>query len=131
MTSRRTAAVDVPCSVTVCRGCCCGTRRKHPDVDHSAQLAALRRGIGTHGRVRTSECLDACAQSNIVVVVPSAAGRAGGARPVWLRDVLDDDVTECIVRWVRSGGPGVADPPDLLELFVFTPSRRVRQALPT
>ncbi len=32
--------------VTVCRGCCCGTLRKHPDVDHDAQLVDLTESIG-------------------------------------------------------------------------------------
>ncbi|WP_041760888.1 hypothetical protein [Pseudonocardia dioxanivorans] len=118
-----------PCTVTVCRGCCCGTDRKHPGVDHAAQLSRITDGIGTAGRVRVSDCLDACAQSNVVVVAPSTAGRAAGARPVWLRDVLDADVTEDVVTWVRAGGPGVADPPDLLDLFVFTPARKVRAQL--
>ena len=28
--------------VLVCRGCCCGTEHEHPDVDHDAQVEALR-----------------------------------------------------------------------------------------
>ena len=28
-------------SVVVCRGCCCGTETKHPDVDHDGQVAQL------------------------------------------------------------------------------------------
>jgi len=125
---RRGSPSTAPCTVTVCRGCCCGTLRKHPDVDHAAQLARLTEGIGADGRIRVSECLDACKQSNVVVVGPSTAGRAAGARPVWLRDVLDDDVAESIVSWVRAGGPGVGAQPDLLDLFVFSPPRRVRRA---
>ncbi|GEL26752.1 hypothetical protein PSU4_57060 [Pseudonocardia sulfidoxydans NBRC 16205] len=119
-----------PCRVTVCRGCCCGTARKHPGVDHLGQFDRIVDGVGDTGKVRASDCLDVCAQSNVVVVSPSSAGRAAGARPVWLRDVLDEDVTEGIVEWVRAGGPGVVDAPDLVSLFMFSPSRRVRSQLP-
>lgn len=115
------------CTVTVCRSCCCGTERKHPGVDHAGQLAMLRNGIGAAGRVRVSECLDACAESNVVIVGPSAAGRRAGARPMWLSGVLEPDAVEQVVAWVRGGGPGVVDPPGLLDLAVFTPSRRSRQ----
>lgn len=115
------------CVVTVCRGCCCGTASKHPDVDHATQLDALSAGVRGHGRVRTSDCLDACAESNVVVVAPSASGRAAGARPVWVSGVLDPGTVEEVVEWVRTGGPGVSDPPGLLDLAVFHPSRRMRQ----
>lgn len=110
----------------MCRGCCCGTVRKHPDTDHDAQLAALRAAAGPAGRVRVTDCLDACAHSNVVVVSPSAQGRAAGARPVWLEGVLGAEATAEVVDWVEAGGPGVADPPGLLDLSVFTPSRRSR-----
>lgn len=111
----------------MCRGCCCGTVRKHPDTDHDAQLAALRAAAGSVGaRVRVVDCLDACSHSNVVVVSPSAQGRAVGARPVWLEGVLDENVTAEVAAWVEAGGPGVADPPGLLDLAVFTPSRRSR-----
>lgn len=94
------------CTVTVCRDCCCGTTRKHPDVDHDAQLAALRDGIAEVGRLVVSPCLLACERSNVVVVAPSAAARAGGARPVWLDGVLRPEQTDAVVAWVRAGGPG-------------------------
>jgi (2Fe-2S) ferredoxin len=114
------------CTVTVCRGCCCGTLRKHPDVDHAGQLARLTAGLGASGRVRVSDCLDACAESNVVVVAPSPAGRRAGARPVWLSGVLDPQLTDEVVTWVREGGPGVCEPPVLLDLAVFSPTRRQR-----
>ncbi len=79
--------------------------------------------------MRLSDCLDACADSNVVVVAPSAQGRLAGARPVWLAGVLSAGTTDEVVEWVRAGGPGVADPPGLLDLSVFTPPRRVRQAV--
>src|SRR5690606_40075869 len=69
-----------PCRVTVCRDCCCGSP-KVTGIDHAGQLERLRQAAP----VRVSRCLDACEQANIVVVQPSAAGRAKGAHPVWLR----------------------------------------------
>jgi (2Fe-2S) ferredoxin len=115
------------CTVTVCRGCCCGTDRKHPGVDHAGQIAALTDGVGDAGRVRVSDCLDACERSNVVVVGPSLDGRRAGARPVWLSDVLHSDTVAEVVAWVRAGGPGVEDPPGVLDLSVFLPSRRSRR----
>jgi hypothetical protein len=115
--------------VTVCRGCCCGTAGKHPDTNHDAQLAELRAGVGDAGLVRVSDCLDSCEHSNVVVVGPSAAGRRAGARPTWLLGVLDRKTTADIVTWVRGGGPGIAEPPAVLDLLVFTPARRASRLL--
>jgi len=112
-------------SLTVCRDCCCGTARKHPGVDHRAQLERFRAA----GRVRVSDCLDACAYSNVVVVSPSPAGRAAGAGPVWIFGVLDAETEDEVVAWVESGGPGVAEPPGLLDLRIFRPARKVRAAV--
>jgi hypothetical protein len=30
---------------------------------------------------------------------------------------------------VEAGGPGLADPPEILDLYTFSPSRRVRQTI--
>ncbi|MFJ8821070.1 (2Fe-2S) ferredoxin domain-containing protein [Streptomyces sp. NPDC102467] len=113
------AVAGTPSRVVVCRDCCCGTV-KVPG-DHAAQTARLRSAVP----VRVTECLDVCEQANVVVVQPSAAGRAGGARPVWLGLVNDPDATEDIVTWVRAGGPGVAPMPAILDLYVITSPRRV------
>ena len=128
-TDRSPATPDPGPTVTLCRGCCCGTAAKHPDVDHPAQVERLRADVAAAGRVRTSECLDACAQSTVAVVAPSAAGRSAGGRPTWLLGVLDTDTEAEIAAWVRAGGPGLADPPGLLDLRVFVPPRRVRSAV--
>ncbi|MGV9270300.1 (2Fe-2S) ferredoxin domain-containing protein [Kitasatospora sp. NPDC003701] len=125
-----TKGAAAPVTVTVCRGCCCGTREKHPDVDHAGQYERLREAVGTAGKVRAVKCLDACAHSNVVVVGPSSEGRAAGGRPVWLGWVLADDMVEEIAEWVHAGGPGVAEPPGLLDLQQVTVSRRVRDGLP-
>lgn len=127
-TAREPASLD-GATVTVCRGCCCGSQVKHPDLDHRAQLERIRAGVGSAGRVRVSDCLDACEQSNVMVVTPSAAGRRAGARPVWLGQVLDDDATDDVMTWVITGGPGVSEPPSVLDLNAFSPSNRVRRAV--
>ncbi|MFF5521702.1 (2Fe-2S) ferredoxin domain-containing protein [Streptomyces coeruleorubidus] len=130
--SRRTAAAVSPasartarCTVTVCRGCCCGTP-KIPGFDHAAQLRGLRQALDGTATVRVTDCLDACEHANVVVVQPSPAGRAAGGRPVWLGLVNDPDATADITTWIEQGGPGLVDPPGILDLYGFTPSRRVR-----
>ena len=107
-------------TVTVCRDCCCGSRAKHPGVDHDGQLDQLRAALAGH-RVRTSLCLDKCAESNVVVVHPSPAARRRGARPVWFGLVLEDTVADDVAEWVRAGGPGVAELPAPLKLSVISP----------
>ncbi|GAA2748467.1 MULTISPECIES: (2Fe-2S) ferredoxin domain-containing protein [Kitasatospora] len=124
------AAPSAPVTVTVCRGCCCGSADKHPGVDHAGQLERLRAGVGGAGRVRAVDCLDVCGHSNVVVVGPSAEGRRAGGRPVWLGWVLSDDMVDDITAWVRSGGPGVVPAPGVLDLQEIKVSRRVRDGLP-
>ncbi|MEV8324355.1 (2Fe-2S) ferredoxin domain-containing protein [Kitasatospora sp. NPDC059811] len=125
----RKQAAASPVTVTVCRGCCCGTEAKHPGVDHAGQYERLRAAVGAAGRVRAVKCLDVCTQSNVVVVGPSGEGRAAGGRPVWLGFVLADDMIDEIAAWVHAGGPGLADPPGLLDLQLISVSRRVREGL--
>ncbi len=112
---------DAPCRLTVCRGCCCGTRKKVPGVDHEAQFARLS-AIDDHtGRtvpVRRSECLDLCFEANVVVVQPSAQGRAAGGRPVWLGRVTDEHLVEALDDWIFEGGPGIAPLPEALRSHV-------------
>ena len=127
---RQTSIGAAAPTITACRGCCCGTRVKHPDVDHFNQLRQLRDLSGSAARVRTSDCLGVCERSNVLVVGPSLLGRLEGAGPVWLGDVLDDDAIAGIASWVREGGPGIAEPPSTLDFYLFTPSRRVRTAAP-
>jgi hypothetical protein len=107
--------------VTVCRDCCCGTERKHPDVDHAGQLRALRAA----GAVRISECLDACGESNVVIVQPSADGRRRGGRPTWLGLINDEASLADVTAWIRAGGPGIAPMPAPLELNRIRPQRSV------
>ncbi|MEO3974604.1 (2Fe-2S) ferredoxin domain-containing protein [Streptomyces sp. CAU 1734] len=108
-----------PCTLVVCRGCCCGSARKHPGTDHEGQLARLRTAAAASGgrlEVRESDCLGPCGQANVIVVQPSAEARRRGARAAWIGWVLDDGAVDDILAWVRAGGPGVAEPPATLEL---------------
>jgi (2Fe-2S) ferredoxin len=98
-------------------------------VDHAGQLDGLRRSLGEVATVRAVECLDACERANVIVVQPSAEGRRAGGRPVWLGLVNDPDAVTDIVTWVEAGGPGLVDPPEILDLYAFRPSRRVQREL--
>ncbi|WP_460071304.1 (2Fe-2S) ferredoxin domain-containing protein [Streptomyces sp. YKOK-I1] len=118
-----------PCTLVVCRGCCCGDARKHPGHDHAGQLERLRAAAAGSGgalEVRTTDCLGPCDQANVVVVQPSAAGRRAGGRPTWVGFASDDDSTEELLRWARDGGPGLAPPPLTLELQFIQPPRDAR-----
>lgn len=121
MSGTYSGATRASCTVTVCRDCCCGTRRKHPDVDHEALLRRLETGTQGHARVAVSTCLLACDRSNVVVVAPSRRGRDAGGRPAWLQRVLDDSAVDAIAAWVRRGGPGLAPPPEHLRTLWTSP----------
>jgi (2Fe-2S) ferredoxin len=110
---------EAGCTVTVCRDCCCGNARKHPRVDHDDQLHQLRSALTGPHRVRTSLCLDACEQANVIVVHPTPAARRSGARPVWFGLVGEPAIVDDLTGWVRAGGPGVAPLPAVLELSVI------------
>ncbi|ALO12012.1 hypothetical protein AQF52_6419 [Streptomyces venezuelae] len=115
-----------PCSLVVCRGCCCGDARKNPGTDHAAQLARLREAAAASGgrlAVRTSDCLGPCAQANIIVVQPSTEGRRRGGRAAWIGFTLDDDCLDDILAWTKAGGPGIAEPPATLALQMIDPPK--------
>lgn len=122
--------------VVVCRGGECGSRGKHPGVDHAGQLRKIRAAAAsataptTGGRadVAVSSCLDACERSNVVVVVPGARDRADGVAPVWVGPVLQEDATEDLVGWLLAGGPSTPAPP-LVDILTFQPTRTSRREL--
>jgi (2Fe-2S) ferredoxin len=100
------------CTVTVCRDCCCGNALKHPSLDHDAQLERLGAALAPDHRVRRSQCLDVCAEANVMVVHPTPAARRQGATPVWFGLVLSPAIEQ-------DGGPGAADIPPMLDLSVI------------
>jgi len=58
-------------SVLLCRDCCCGTDRKHPEFDHAAQRRELEGVISkAGGKLHIVKCIDACSYSNVVVIRP-------------------------------------------------------------
>jgi (2Fe-2S) ferredoxin len=100
--------------VRMCRGCCCGTERKHPDVNHDAIAAALEGSPGPAIEVVRVECLWACEHSNVVVVNPASQARQSGSRPAWITEVNTVERAQAVADWVRAGGPGMATPPAAL-----------------
>lgn len=84
--------------VLLCRDCCCGTARKHPEVDHAAQERALRSAAADGGgRLIRTRCLGMCERSNVVVV------KTGGGTH-WFEGILSEARTEAVAAFVRSGG---------------------------
>ncbi|MEV0318524.1 (2Fe-2S) ferredoxin domain-containing protein [Streptomyces sp. NPDC050658] len=120
------SAAARPCTLVVCRGCCCGNSRKNPGVDHEWQLARLQAAAAASaGRfaVRTSDCLGPCGQANIVVVQPSREGRRRGGKAVWVGFATDDASVDDIVDWAEAGGPGLAEPSAALTLQLVDPRK--------
>lgn len=85
----------MPVRVLVCRGCCCGTVRKHPGVDHDAQLAAL----SAVAHAREVGCIDECSRSNVVVVRP------GDGTSIWFGGILNPTTTIELCDWLAAGAP--------------------------
>lgn len=107
--------------VRVCRDCCCGSPRKHPEVDHDALFDRLVDGTAGAAVVDATACLLACERSNVVVVQPGADARRAGARAVWLGEVLDARAVDAIAAWVHAGGPGRSEVPGEIAPLVTGP----------
>lgn len=118
---RARASGDRP-RLLVCRGGDCGSRRKHPGVDHLAQLARCRERLEGRVEVRATKCLDACEHSNVLVVVPAATARRAGIRTLWFGGVLDARTTDAVLE-VALGTPG-ADADPVVRRHRFAPSAR-------
>lgn len=107
---------DTKAGLVACRGCCCGNATKNPEIDHAAELVALRR-IASRQPDRVgleiTDCLGPCESANVVVLRPSPAGRRRGGRPVWLSG-LDTAGLQALQQWAHAGGPGVAPMPPVL-----------------
>ena len=93
--------------VQICRGCCCGTERKHPETDHDGQTAA----ISAVARIRVVDCVDECAYSNVVIV------RRGDGSSVWLGGINDALLTDALCEWLADGAS--QPPPPVLQSKVF------------
>ncbi|MFD0718578.1 (2Fe-2S) ferredoxin domain-containing protein [Streptomyces globosus] len=118
------ARAERPCTLVLCRGCCCGDPRKNPGTDHAGQLARLREAAAASGgriAVRTSDCLGPCSQANVLVVQPATEARRRGARAAWFGWALDDTATDEVIAWAEAGGPGVAPLPATLDLHRIEP----------
>lgn len=105
----RTPASGRPRTVVLlCRGCCCGTRTKHPHVDHDAQERLLEAAAEPQPEVelRVVDCLDECDRSNVVVLrrtdVPSRE------RDTWLGGLLTERASAALAGWIAGGVPDAA-----------------------
>ncbi len=128
--TRSPATQPLPAPATVvmlCRGCCCGTSDKHPDVDHEAQERALSAVTDAQAGVelRLVDCLDECDRSNVVVIRRSH--RAARERDTWLGGLLTDRASQALADWLEEGA--TAPLPNALAGLRFrhvAPRRRAR-----
>lgn len=87
-------------SVQVCDGCCCGTERKHPGVDHARIRALIAAAVDyAGGRLRVVDCVDECSRSNVVIVRPAGSR----SERIWIGGVLDDEVVQALCGWIAVG----------------------------
>lgn len=113
--------------VTLCRGCCCGTKRKRPDIDHERQRSRLQElVVAGQASLRESSCLGLCGNANVVVVRPAGITRRKRVPPVWL-GAVDDAALALITAWIGDGGPGRAPLPDALLGRVIAPPQRTNR----
>ena len=113
--------------VLLCRGCCCGTRDKHPNVDHDRQERVLIEAADAQPAVelRVVDCLDECDRSNVAVLRrPGAPARE---RDTWLGGLLTERATTALARWIAEGGFGpLPDAVSGLRFRHLPPRRRAR-----
>jgi hypothetical protein len=99
---RRDGGSEAWLSVLVCRSCCCGTD-KHPSTPHREQVSILRRAaLAVGARFAVTDCLDACSNSNVVVLRRRCAG---GTETFWLGRMLRAGDTALLAGWIARGGP--------------------------
>lgn len=126
--SKRQEQHQVPPSSTivyVCRDCCCGTQRKHPDVDHDAQLDALQHAIHNlpGGRVVVTRCLGECRWSNVIGIRQFVRGRS--PQTLWLGGILPQHLTDLLCHWLTEGGPAQYPLPSALARRQFRPEKGI------
>ena len=109
-------------TILVCRDCCCGNARKHPEVDHDAHLERLEEAVQDMGgaRLLVTRCLDVCSHSNVVVVRTRAGEKQ---RSLWFGEIISRRRIEALCAWLRAGGLRTATPlPATLAFATFSPS---------
>lgn len=115
--------------VIVCRGGDCGSQRKHRNTEHAAQRTRFRHEVNAAtATVTVSKCLDACDFSNVVVIIPGAAGREAGMELAWVGGVLDDAITIDLIDWVNEADLE-QEAPTLVQIQQFHPTRQSRREL--
>ena len=104
--------------VILCRDCCCGTLRKHPEVDHDSQRVILTEAAERGGgKLVVSQCLKRCEVSNVVVVRVRGEVR-------WFGGVLEPKATATLARWLEAGAPDPM-PSDVASYHVAEPTESV------
>lgn len=114
--------------LVVCRGGDCGSRIKHPELDHREQLRTVRETAPDQVAVLTSRCLEACDHSNVFVVIPAAHALSQGQKPTWIGEVNDEETTKDVLAWISSE-PTEGNRPVLVEIKEFQPTKRNRHEL--
>jgi hypothetical protein len=112
----------VTCTLTVCRGCCCGGE----DPSESALHLEFLRTSLPDSAISVSKCLGPCARKDVIVVHPNPADRQSGVKPVWLGWMSDSQALRELVAWVALGGPGCVPIPPLLTLNEFQVMKRTQ-----
>ncbi len=107
----------------VCRGFCCGTLRKHADVDYDRHLERIADAVREMGGAKliVARCLDICARFNVVVVRSRAASRR---ETLWFGEVLSNKRLEALCTWLRTGGLRAPLPATLASVRFLRRSRR-------
>ena len=111
------------CSLTVCRGCCCGTDNKK---QAAARLDYLRQRLPAVD-VRVSDCLGDCKRKDVVVVHPQPKQRKQGEKPTWLGSMHTTSALDDLIGWLDAGGPGAVLIPITLADNVFRPPAKSKK----
>ena len=84
-------------SVLLCRDCCCGTDRKHPDFNHAAQRRELEDVItSAGGKLHIVKCIDACSYSNVAVI------RRRNGEKIWLGGLAQVETHDALCQFLAS-----------------------------
>jgi hypothetical protein len=76
---------------------------KHPSTPHREQVSILRcAALAAGARFAVTDCLDACSNSNVVVLRRRCAA---GTETFWLGRMLRAGDTALLAGWIARGGP--------------------------